>query len=395
MGYRSPGEEIDDDYLPPGDDGLSPNGVAGPYGHGRMHTHMNTVQSPPEMEEEDASYYSGQHGPSPSRGAYQGPPLMHGHPDAGGMMAMQSRHYAVRGGGSVQNGYTGSARGAGSEASFESGPQSMTSPANSEANSSAQMSSAMRGAQELLKKNRQKRLAMHPGRRHPVTRKPLLPSSHDVDDGMGRSVRSDRESVHSLRGGNNDFPPSPRRRTAAAMSMGMGVGSPMMPTPASYASPHAHHPPQRSPLSSMSEGGGGPPGASGSPGEPPLSPSPRSDTSGGWDSASGTDVTASSVWTDTTDPNDRTSRRAIILQMAKARMKKKQQQSGSQSVAGRSVDAESVGPQSHMSHHSRFGRGDHASVMAGEDASAARGLSHIHEAEVDGPGDTEFYGDLD
>ena len=32
-------------------------------------------------------------------------------------------------------------------------------------------------------------------------------------------------------------------------------------------------------------------------------------------------ISGSSVWTDTSNPNDRSSRRALILQMAKARMK--------------------------------------------------------------------------
>lgn len=48
-------------------------------------------------------------------------------------------------------------------------------------------------------------------------------------------------------------------------------------------------------------------------------------TAGTWDD-SGSDVTGSgvsgsSVWTDTSGPGDRSSRRALILQMAKARMK--------------------------------------------------------------------------
>merc|ERR1712113_447939 len=56
-----------------------------------------------------------------------------------------------------------------------------------------------------------------------------------------------------------------------------------------------------------------------------LSPQSRAtEGSGGtWDSGSEVTsvVSVSSVWTDTSNPTDRSSRRALILQMAKARMK--------------------------------------------------------------------------
>ena len=62
---------------------------------------------------------------------------------------------------------------------------------------------------------------------------------------------------------------------------------------------------------------------------PTMSENPESTRSemstGTWDE-SGTDITGSaisgsSVWTDNSGPSDRSSRRALILQMAKARMK--------------------------------------------------------------------------
>lgn len=52
---------------------------------------------------------------------------------------------------------------------------------------------------------------------------------------------------------------------------------------------------------------------------------PNSGDAGTWDDSgsevTGSAVSSSSIWTDTSGPADRSSRRALILQMAKARMK--------------------------------------------------------------------------
>ena len=56
----------------------------------------------------------------------------------------------------------------------------------------------------------------------------------------------------------------------------------------------------------------------------PVSPQFDEASAGTWESGteiSGSVVSGSSVWTDQSNPADRSSRRALILQMAKARMK--------------------------------------------------------------------------
>mmetsp|Transcript_50038 Transcript_50038/g.74701 ORF Transcript_50038/g.74701 Transcript_50038/m.74701 type:complete len:135 (-) Transcript_50038:690-1094(-) len=55
----------------------------------------------------------------------------------------------------------------------------------------------------------------------------------------------------------------------------------------------------------------------------PTSPTSPGEASAGWDSQSEMTsvISGSSVWTDSSNAGDRSSRRALILQMAKARMK--------------------------------------------------------------------------
>jgi hypothetical protein len=60
-------------------------------------------------------------------------------------------------------------------------------------------------------------------------------------------------------------------------------------------------------------------------GESEVSAEGNAETNGTWDDCgsdfTGSAVSSSSVWTENSGPGDRTSRRALILQMAKARMK--------------------------------------------------------------------------
>ena len=91
--------------------------------------------------------------------------------------------------------------------------------------------------------------------------------------------------------------------------------------------------------------------------EHPGSPQMDEQSAGTWESGteiSGSVVSGSSVWTDQSNPTDRSSRRALILQMAKARMKtNKDGQSpsagsgGTQGVEGQPIEEEDPSKLSH------------------------------------------------
>lgn len=154
-----------------------------------------------------------------------------------------------------------------------SSPNSTDSPAPNEAGDSSQpqspnstsdysRTSAMKGAQELLRRNRQRRLE--------AARKRL-----------------------ETEGPDDEPAPSPVQPSATASSS---------------AAVHSISVTPRS--------------ASGESESDDLILSPRTDSeSGAWESGSASVVSGSSVWTDSNSLPDRSSRRALILQMAKARMR--------------------------------------------------------------------------
>lgn len=111
--------------------------------------------------------------------------------------------------------------------------------------------------------------------------------------------------------------------------------------------------------------------------EHPGSPQMDEQSAGTWESGteiSGSVVSGSSVWTDQSNPTDRSSRRALILQMAKARMKTNKDGqspsagSGMQGVEGQPIEEEDPTKLSHdgdMEQHEKA-TVDSTTILSGE-----------------------------
>lgn len=126
--------------------------------------------------------------------------------------------------------------------------------------------------------------------------------------------------------------------------------------------------------------------------EQPVSVSPQFDevSAGTWESGteiSGSVVSGSSAWTDQSNPADRSSRRALILQMAKARMKtNKDGQSPTAGSAMQGMDGDAIEEEdaSKLSHDDGMEEHDKATVDS----------RTILSAEGN-PADLDLGGDLD
>lgn len=189
-------------------------------------------------------------------------------------------------------------------------------------------SSAMRGAQELLKKNRSQRLAIMAKRRNtPLRNEKSSYSTNSSSDIENKEPTIKPRVVRSRSRGRSVTPVRIRspERVKINLSSPKDISSP--PRPKSKVKMTMYRSPSASkrlisdrPQASLSPKSGL--------ASPPLSPrSPRSPSVNNDDdvkSEANSAVSAtSSVWTDATDLTQKDSRRALILKMAKNRMKSK------------------------------------------------------------------------
>lgn len=178
-------------------------------------------------------------------------------------------------------------------------------------------SSAMRGAQELLKKNRQQRLAIMAKRRS---------AREDVANSNTKSENNGVVYSHSR---NRSITPSQRNKSPSKRSLSP-TKKPNNPPPPSPSGPKTHSPLKmslyRSPSASTRSTRRSLPGSTSRTNVMGRSPSPSFgllDDSDVKSEATSAVSAASSVWTDTTDLSEKDQRRALILKMAKNRMKSK------------------------------------------------------------------------
>jgi len=181
-------------------------------------------------------------------------------------------------------------------------------------------SSAMRGAQELLKKNRQQRLAIMAKRRSSTA---LTDDNSTASDTENKSPYKPAKVIHSIARGRSVTPIRRSKSPVKALSPNNANKSPKskvkMTMYKSPSSPRNKIISERSTktLNETSEL------ATPSPPSPVMKSPPPPMMNGMDDTRSESASATSSVWTDTTDLTQRDSRRALILKMAKSRMKSK------------------------------------------------------------------------
>jgi len=181
-------------------------------------------------------------------------------------------------------------------------PESTVTDGSADSRSTYSRSKVMTGAQQILKKNREQRLALMAKRR---------------ETQRHRTVKSPLEEDESLSGSVHVPPPPPPPPAGPRTPSRRSRSRSRARAQNSSRSPNTVDSPPYSPASTRS----GRSHRIDSPPPPPLSPrSPGTAYDSNYETASNASM-ASSGWTEDSDPNDRNSRRALILQMAKNRMK--------------------------------------------------------------------------